>query len=249
MVTVVLLGLIIFMAYTTQAMIGFGANIIALSLGAHLWPLEQLLPVVVALNIPLSGWLAWRSREHIALNLLLQQVLPLAGIGFLIGAATSIWLRSQWLAVGYGVLVTSIASWESLRVHQAPQPIAPLQRWLSLGIGGLAQGLYASGGPFIAYAMDRMQLSRQSFRASLLCIWLLTNSVLFASFIWRGRVDEQSWTHILWAMPVLWLGLRAGDWLHYKVSDNLFRRGLYLVLVLAGLTLILRSWPGLPPGA
>ena len=41
-----LLALVVLAAYTTQAMIGFGANIIALTIGAHLWPLETLLPLM-----------------------------------------------------------------------------------------------------------------------------------------------------------------------------------------------------------
>lgn len=249
MLALALLGLIIYAAYTSQAMIGFGANIIALSLGAHFWPLDQLLPIVVALNIPLSGWLVWCSRDAIATRLLSHQVLPLAGLGFVLGGLASAWLRSQWLAVGYGALITLMASWEGVRAHQKPQPISGPQRWLALGVGGVAQGLYASGGPFIAYAMGRMELSRSSFRASLLCIWLVTNSVLFVVFVFQGRVGADTWQGIVCALPLIWLGLRSGDWLHRRVSDTAFRRGLYAVLVMAGLTLMLRSWPGSPLGA
>ena len=244
MLVLILLGCIIYAAYTTQAMIGFGANIIALSLGAQFWPLDELLPIVVALNIPLSGWLVWRARHAVAGRLLVAQILPIAGMGFVLGALVSSWLRSQWLAVGYGALVTVIALWESARAHQDPLPIRGLQRWLALSIGGLAQGLYASGGPFIAYAMGRMELSRQSFRASLLSIWLVTNSVLFASFAFQGRVDGRTWQGIACALPLIWLGLRSGDWLHHHVSDITFRRGVYAVLVIAGIILTIRSWPG-----
>ena len=79
MLTIAALALAVLAAYTTQAMIGFGANIIALTLGAHLWPLEQLLPVVVALNLPLSGSLVWKYRHQVAWRTLGRSITPAFG--------------------------------------------------------------------------------------------------------------------------------------------------------------------------
>ena len=59
------LGLFILLAYTIEAITGFGSIVIALSLGALLLPIPAMLPVLVPLNICMSGYLAWRNRQHI----------------------------------------------------------------------------------------------------------------------------------------------------------------------------------------
>ena len=59
------LGAFILLAYTLEAVTGFGSIVIALSLGALLLPIEQLLPVLVPLNIGMTGSLVWRHRAQI----------------------------------------------------------------------------------------------------------------------------------------------------------------------------------------
>src|SRR5690606_890364 len=55
-----LLALFILFAYTVEAVTGFGSIVIALSLGALLMPVPQLLPILVPLNILMTGWLTFR---------------------------------------------------------------------------------------------------------------------------------------------------------------------------------------------
>lgn len=56
---IVLAGLMI------QTMTGFGFNVVAVTLGAWLLPIKTWLPIVVALNLPMSAWVAWRNRGDI----------------------------------------------------------------------------------------------------------------------------------------------------------------------------------------
>ena len=58
------LGLFILFAYTLEAITGFGSTLVALSLGALLLPIHDLLPVLVPLNILMSGVLAWRVARR-----------------------------------------------------------------------------------------------------------------------------------------------------------------------------------------
>ena len=64
------LGGFILLAYTLEAITGFGSIVIALSLGALLLPIEQLLPVLVPLNICMTGYLVSRHWRLIDRRLL-----------------------------------------------------------------------------------------------------------------------------------------------------------------------------------
>ena len=67
---IVLAGLII------QTMTGFGFNVVAVTLGALFLPIKAWLPIVVALNLPMSAWVAARNRADIDWDLLLRRILP-----------------------------------------------------------------------------------------------------------------------------------------------------------------------------
>lgn len=54
------LGAFTLLAYTLEASTGFGSIVIALSLGALLLPIDQLLPVLEPLNIGMTGYLVSR---------------------------------------------------------------------------------------------------------------------------------------------------------------------------------------------
>ena len=60
-------------------------------------PFKIWLPVVVALNLPMSAWVAWRNRDAIDWTLLLRQILPVMAVGFAVGVAAAFVLSGNWL--------------------------------------------------------------------------------------------------------------------------------------------------------
>src|SRR5690606_36512480 len=147
------LSLFILLAYTIEAVTGFGSIVIALALGALLLPIPELLPVLVPLNICMSGYLGWRHRRHIQWGLLLKLILPLMLLGTLLGHGLRPWLGEALLRQGFGALVVWFATrelWRLWRGVQAQPHPSLLSRALTLG-AGLTHGLFASGGPLLVY--------------------------------------------------------------------------------------------------
>src|SRR5690606_22466398 len=99
------LGVFILLAYTLEALTRFGSIVIALSLGALLLPIDQLLPVLVPLNIGMTGYLVSRHWRLIDRRLLLGTILP----GMLAGTLLGYWLLphldTQALKAGFGALI------------------------------------------------------------------------------------------------------------------------------------------------
>src|SRR5687768_8905546 len=76
---------IVALAFAAEATTGFGATVIALALGIHLFPLGTLLPVFVPLGLFVSAWIVLRGRAHVARPLLLGRILPWMGGGLVLG--------------------------------------------------------------------------------------------------------------------------------------------------------------------
>ncbi len=237
-----LLLLIVFGAYTTQAITGFGSIIIALALAAHLYPVIELLPVLVALNVPLCLYFVLRHRQHLQGRLLLFEVLPWMAAGLGTGLLLFGLIRGQWLEQLFGLLVVVLAAWELWRARHPgglpPPAHAPTMR-ASLGAAGVIHGLYASGGPLLVYALSRQRLSPAALRCSLMCVWLVFNATLVGVYAWRGMWTPQALMQTALLLPAIAPGIVLGEYLHARLSVRTFHLLIQMLLVVSGLALII----------
>jgi uncharacterized membrane protein YfcA len=237
------LGPIVLLAYTVQAMTGFGSVIIAVTLGSHLFPLQTLLAILVPMDVLLNAYLVGRHRAHVDREVLFVKILPLMGLGLLAGIGLFHFLKGDMLKRAFGLLVVLLSARELWRLSRGDRARSAVARWkyaLTVAGAGLVQGMFASGGPLIAYAADRIQLSKARFRSTLACLWLITNTVLTVSYTATGWFGLESAKAILVLLPLVALGTLAGEKLHDRVNERSFRFVVYAILIFAGASLLLR---------
>src|SRR5688500_2352589 len=179
-----MMALIALLAFATEGAIGFGGTVIAACLGAQLLPLDELLPAFVPLNLAMSAWLVTSGRDAIAWRVLLRTIaLPVAA-GAAIGLALFHIPAKQVLAAVFGGFVALLA------VLQLVRPAAgSLNRaWRTgfLAAGGIAHGLFGTGGPMIVYVTRRELPDKRAFRATLAALWLVLNVALLVNFLALG---------------------------------------------------------------
>jgi uncharacterized protein len=235
----VLLGVFILLAYTAEAMTGFGSIVIALSLGALLFPIEWLQTILVPLNICMTGFLAYKYRRQIDIALLGRLVLPAMLLGTLVGFVSRGLLAGAALKGLFAVLILWFALRELAKLKNVPTTKArPL--WLSRVIvfsAGVTHGWFASGGPLLVYGLAGMSLDKARFRATLIIVWFVLNSVLTMLYGYHGALT-QVWAEILLYLPLIPLGIFLGEKLHHHIDELGFRRWIYRLLVVAAVGLL-----------
>jgi uncharacterized membrane protein YfcA len=102
------------------------------------------------------------------------------------------------------------------------------------------QGLFASGGPLLVYAVGRLGLRKADFRSSLSALWLMTNSVLTLSYIVTGRLTLTTLKLEAWLVLPIILGIVMGERLHDRINEHRFRVVVYLILLVAGVSIVVR---------
>lgn len=235
-------GLCILIAYTIEAVTGFGSLVIALSLAALVLPLPEVMPVLVPLSVLMSGFLAWRNRLCIHRPLLLRVILPLMLGGTLVGFALHNWLADDVLKLLFGILVTWFAArelWRMFRGVNAGAHPTWLSRLLTFG-AGITHGLFASGGPLLVYAMAGTSLDKSRLRATMLCVWFVLNASLSVLLLIEGRLIP-ALPRMVWYLPLLLVGVVIGEYLHHRVNEQRFRMLVYGVLTLTGMLLVARA--------
>lgn len=234
-----LLGAFILLAYTVEAVTGFGSIVIALSLGALFLPIPQLLPVLVPLNIFQSGYLTWRYRRRIHLPTLFGLILPLMAAGTLIGYLLRPALEGAVLKTLFGVLVLWFAArglWRMRRGGDVSHGPAAT-RGLMLA-AGVSHGLFASGGPLLVHALAGTRLDKAALRATLIAVWLGLNGLLSLIFLIDGSLVP-ALPRLVTYLPVVLAGLVAGEWLHHRIDERRFRQLVFALLAVTGVLLAL----------
>lgn len=233
------LGLFILVAYTVEAVTGFGSIVIALSLGTLMLPMSEVLVVLVPLNIFMSGYLTLRHRRFIHKPTLLRVILPLMAAGTLAGYLLRPALGDTVSKMLFGVLIIWFASRELWLMCRA-QAREAHPRWLTrllVGGAGVTHGLFASGGPLLVYALAGASLDKARFRATLVCVWFCLNSLLTLVFLLDGSLLP-ALPRVLWYMPLLVAGVVLGEWLHRHTHEQRFRQIVYVLLLFTGASLI-----------
>lgn len=234
------LGGCILLAWTIEAMSGFGSIVIALSLGALLLPLEAMLPVLVTLNVVTSTWLAWQHRRHIDTALLARRILPAMLLGTLAGVALRDVLPGPALKIGFALLILWFALRElwALRHGGARPPHGAACTRGLIGAAGVSHGLFASGGPLLVYALAGSGVDKARFRATLITVWLLLNGVLLAALLVQGRLAAHAGAIAVY-LPVVAVAVVLGNRLHHGLDEARFRlMVLRLLAVVGGVLLV-----------
>lgn len=234
----------VLVSFSFAAMAGFGSVVIALTLGAHAFPIEWWLPRLLPLNLCLNGYLVLRHGAHADRDLILRRVLPLlvvfGGVGFGISGV----LTGDALEAAFGVFVVILAIKELLVAGRLlPTPTRPLPGPVStflMAVAGVMHGIYASGGPLVVYILSRSGLMKASFRSTLALIWLALNVALIAAFVLAGRIDGTTLFDSLTLLPVVALATALGEWGHHRIDEARFRIFVYALLLVAGGALVIK---------
>jgi len=240
---------IVFLAFTVEATLGFGATIVTVALGALVASITDVLPAFVPLNVVLSAYLFARYYKLARFDLLLKLILPTMALGMPLGMLAFQHLDVVILQRIFGAFVIVLAALELYRARtrarsddpHRPDPILSTPVELGfLGIGGIVHGAFGTGGPMVVYVLGRRVTNKGEFRATLSFLWLVLNLTLVIGYAASDKLSSSTFTTTLILAPALVLGLLLGEQLHQRVPTAFFRNLVYLMLLAAGLLIVLR---------
>ncbi|MBI2058521.1 MAG: sulfite exporter TauE/SafE family protein [Nitrospirae bacterium] len=232
---------IVAVAHAVETITGFGATIIALSAGAFFLPLDSLVVALVLVGWLQSLWLVARGFRHVEWKFLLYQVLPLCGIGFPLGIFGFAKFPQHHLKTALGLFVVAVAAMELLRLRREKVTSKELPFAARAGLlaaGGFFHGLFATGGPLVVYFASRAILDKSRFRSTLSALWLILNSILILSYLATSRLQREPALLAASLLPALAIGILAGEQLHSRVNEVVFRILVQVVLILTGAFLL-----------
>jgi uncharacterized membrane protein YfcA len=243
---IILMGIVL-LSFTSQALSGFGSIIIAVALGSNFYPIKTLLPILVPLDVIINGYLVTRYRSKVDVPFLVKRIFPSMSVGFVAGVILFSLLESSLLKGMFGVFVVIISVRELfLTVRRSEtREISSMTQAAYLALGGFIQGVFASGGPPVVYAVSRSIRDKTVFRSTLAAVWLSINSVLIATYVVTHRMTLETIGHSAVLLPIVVLGIVIGELLHRYINEKHFKIVIFCVLIVAGLSILFQLIRGI----
>lgn len=225
-------------ALVVECALGFGGTLLATCIGAQLAPLKVIVPAFVPLDLVMSTWLVARGSRQVEWRWLTREVAPPAALGIAPGLLLS-GVTSPLLPAALGVFVALLAARELAR-RTAATPTR-LTSGALLGLGGLAHGLFATGGPFVVYVARNRVPDPQAFRATLGVLWIALDTTAIVWFVVTGRYDAAT-LRLLFVFAIAFVpAVVIGERLHRSLPGARFTRAAWLLLLAAGCALAIRG--------
>jgi uncharacterized membrane protein YfcA len=230
------IGFAAFVGYFIESVFGFGGTVIFVGLAGAALDIKTVIFIsvyvssVASLTILLQAWraVAWRH---------LGQIFLLAAPGMVIGTLLIDMLNSIVLLKIFAVLLVAYG----LQGLLAPAFQPP--RWMRgafVAIGGVMQGLFSTGGPFVLMGYKDNFINKGQLRATMAAFFLFANLWRFAQGGMTGSAMGVSITEYLWlGIPVV-VAVLAGHIIHIRIPEQHFKKGVLVILTLVGVGYLFR---------
>lgn len=231
--------LIVFGAYVVFGITGFGSTLIAVPLLAHLMPLKFAVPLVVILDCIGSMNMGLRLRGDV-MKRELYWLMPFMALGILGGVWLLARLQPELLLGSLGLFVVVFGVGYVMRSGRGPA----LPAWSAApigGFGGATSAVFGIGGPIYVFYLAGRGGGPEHIRATMPVIFIFTTLARIALFFVAGLYSPATLTAAAALLPVMALGVWAGHRLHLRLSRDMVIRVLGAMLVLSGVSLIVRA--------
>ena len=235
--------LTLFLAGTVKGLLGVGIPVISVALLS----LVLEVPTAVALlPIPILVANLWQSLTGGFARSALLRFWPLLltlFLGTFAGARLLVELDERILlgVIGIVVLVFSLMGHLRLRLRVPRRA----EVWIGAAVGmvaGVLNGMITVPGPPVIMFLFLLELDKEEFVGSISTLYLCASVPLILALGWVGVFGA---AELLWSsaavLPIL-AGMLLGGWLRHRVSQEVFRRGLLVLLALVALRLLQRAF-------
>jgi uncharacterized membrane protein YfcA len=231
---------ILLAAYFIRGITGFGSGLISVPLLALFLPLQFVVPLILLLDFTASiiiGGLTLRRVQWGEVGMLI----PFGLVGVAIGTSLLVNLPKTPMLFILAVFVLVFALRSLMNLHGSK----PISRWWAIPAsltGGTVGGLFGTGGPpYIIYLAHRVP-HKSDLRATLSVLFFTEGLARIVSFLLAGLLmTAEVWFAYFAALPVVLAALYAGGHVHVGLSQQRMTRLVGLLLLVSGLSLLIKA--------
>lgn len=227
--------LIVFLANTIEGITGFAGTMLAMPPSMLLIGVKEakaalnIVAIIVSSGIAIRNYKDVNKREVIKITLFML-------VGMVAGLYLFSVLPLENLSVMYGALIIIVAI-RGLFVKKQSELPAWALIFIVLG-AGVIHGMFLSGGALLVLYAVSVLKDKSMIRATLAPVWVILNCIILVQDIMVGVFTPEILRLTAFSIPPLILALVLGNILHKVIRQEAFVKLTYMLLIVAGLTLL-----------
>lgn len=236
--TEILFTIVIFISMFVQAVTGFGGPLLAMPLAIVISGVTLAKPVVTIcawvagalVAIPMWKDINWKEMWKMTVIML---------FGVIAGMWAFDTVNMNFLLILYAVVVFGIGVKKMFFPSKGDLPNTI--QYTCLGLAGIMQGLFISGGSFlVVYALERLK-EKSEFRATLSMVWTLLNTYILTTYYFNGiytaPVLKLAGIVIIPELIAIFLASKFTK----RLNQLMFLKMTYAILIVSGIVLFINS--------
>tara|TARA_B100000674_G_scaffold489012_1_gene502181 strand:- start:489 stop:1202 length:714 start_codon:yes stop_codon:yes gene_type:complete len=235
MINISVIAIIASFAYGLESIFGFGGTIIFLGLSGLIYDFNSLLKLALFVAISSGFAVLIQSYKHLSWTHL-SRILLLTSPGALIGTYLITYLASGLLIKLFAIILIIYGCFNLF----FPERVIPNYLKKSLVIlGGLIQGIYTIGGPFVLMGYKDTFSSKQELRSTMAGYFFLINLGRAVFLIALGENYEDIVFNYYPVAILVMISVWLGYLIHKKIPEILFKKLIILAITLIGILILL----------
>lgn len=231
----VLILMVILGANIVETITGFAGTLLAMPALMLLMGVNHAKVAVNMISIFVGIGILVRNSKYVNQKQVVRIVLFMA-MGIVVGIRLYLYLPVGLLLKVYGIMIIGIALKKIVR-PEAGKPDKRLDN-VVLILAGVVHGMFVSGGALLVIYAGRVLKDKQEFRATLASVWIILNSVIAVQQIASGSYTKETVKLIALSVIPLIIANRIGNKIHGKISQEVFMKITYILLILSGASIL-----------
>lgn len=219
------------LGFFVESIVGFGGGLIAYAILGFFLNLKTMILAGLYISTLSSAYIAYTDFKSFDKKIF-KSLIPICLTGTIFGTLIFSKLSSETLSLIFGILLILLAV-KNIFFDKFIFPKIFKQKLLL--IGGISQGAFGIGGPFVGNALKEDFKTKSNFRTTLAVYFVVFNLVRFAQLSVQGEIKSEFFSEIWWAVIPVFLAIQLGYRVHLKISEEVFKKLIGLMTILAGL--------------
>jgi len=218
-----------------ESIIGFGAGLVAYAILGFFMDVKQMILAALYIGTCCSCYIVISDPKSFDGKNFFSK-LPLCIIGVVIGVLMFSKFSSSTLEIVLGILLIILAIKIVFFEHIKFPKIFKSKLLL---VGGIAQGMFGMGGPFIANALRSDFKNKSHLRTTMAVFFVFFNIIRFVQLEIHHQLNWQLIGSIWWSIIPVFFCIKLGHKVHLKVSEEHFKKLIAIITVLSGIKFLI----------
>jgi uncharacterized membrane protein YfcA len=192
-----------------------------------------MLPILCVMDLPAIH--AYFGRWD---KVQMRTIIPAGLLGLVVGTITFRYLNDNWIRVLLGVIAIGFVLNSMRKQNPGAAPPTRAKGWFWCSISGYTSFVAHSGGPPLTVYLLPQKLDKTVFVATSVIFFAVGNYLKIGPYMWLGLFDTRNLATSAVLFPAGVIGVYLGVWLHKRISQTLFYRIVYVLLLASGAKLL-----------